>query len=250
MPYREEIIGNARLILSDCREVLADLRSGFDAVVTDPPYGISDAALKIGNRVGKRRGGDNVWHADSEWDHAIDPAWPKMCCEVTEIICWFGQWRKREEVAASMSYPLRAEIVWAKDCHAGPPSPVAPRDERIWVFSKAGMKPATFETSVWDQPIIPTWEHKHHKNEKPVALMQRLLAWVGKQTICDPFMGSGSTGVACAKMGLSFTGIEQDPSHFDTACRRLDRAMREPDMFIEPSAPAQQLSFIEPSEAG
>ena len=89
-------------------------------------------------------------------------------------------------------------------------------------------------------PIIPTWAFKHHKNEKPVPLMERLIAFLGAASLLDPFAGSGSTGVAAVRLGKRFTGIEQDPMHFDTACRRIEATMKQPDMFIEPPKPAKQ----------
>ena len=233
---REEIIGDCRLILGDCREVLPTLGK-VDAVVTDPPYGISDRPLAMGKRAGRRLGGDNVWHAESHWDAAIDPVWCHLSESTSDMVVWFGQWRKREEISGYFTLPLRAEIVWAKDCHAGPPSPVAPRDERIWVFAKDGVRPATFETSVWDHPVIPTWAHKHHKNEKPIGLMRRIIAWTGAKVVLDPFMGSGTTGVACVALGCSFVGVEREEEHFATACRRIAEAYRQPDMFVSRPEP-------------
>ena len=65
------------------------------------------------------------------------------------------------------------------------------------------------------------------------------------ETILDPFMGSGTTGVACVKTGRSFIGIELDPDYFDIACRRIQEAYAQPDMFIEPKAPTpKQDAFI------
>ena len=234
MIKREEIIGDCRLLLGDCREILPTLGK-VDAVVTDPPYGISDAPIKGQDRTGKRTGSANDWHPPSDWDKALDPEWGSAVCEVAEIIAWFGQWRKREEIANFMPWPLRAEIVWAKDCHMGPPSPVAPRDERIWIFAKDGVKGATFETSVWDCPVIPTWAHKHHKNEKPVALMDRLLRWLAPSVACDPFMGSGTTGVAAVRCGIAFVGIEKDEGYFDIACKRIRDEYARPRLALEPA---------------
>jgi site-specific DNA-methyltransferase (adenine-specific) len=227
---RTERIGNATLHLADCLEVLPTLGC-VDAVVTDPPYGIADAPQKGGVRKGKRVGGDNVWSAESWWDKEIKAEWCAAACGAAPLVAWFGQWRKREQVERAMPFPLRAEIVWAKDCHAGPPCPVAPRDERIWIFSERGVKGATFETSVWDQAVIPTWSQKEHKNEKPVALMRRLIAWTGAKSVIDPFMGSGTTGVACMDLRIPFVGIEIDPAHFDVACRRIEDAQRQSRMF-------------------
>jgi DNA modification methylase len=244
---RKEVIGDATLYLGDCLEILPTLPK-VDAVITDPPYGIADAAFSMG-RSGKRRGGDNLWHAESWWDKELNPAWGAAACASSDVVAWFGQWRKREQVASFMSHPLRAEIVWAKDCHMGPPSPVAPRDERIWVFSANGIKGATFETSVWDQPVIPTWSHKHHKNEKPVALMGRLIAWLNPSTLADPFMGSGTTGVAAVEQGRSFIGIEQEPEHFATACRRIEQAYKQRPLFeAEPVKAPEQVDFLSQEE--
>ena len=230
---RVEQIGDATLYLGDCLEIMPTLPK-VDAVVTDPPYGIGDKPITGQRRSGKRVGGVNNWHPETTWDDLINPEWAALCTKAAPVVCWFGHWRRREEVAAAMSFPLRSEIIWAKDTHVGPPCPVAMRDERIWVFSESGIEPATFETSVWDCPIIPTWSFKHHKNEKPVRLMSRLVGWTGAETILDPFMGSGTTGVACAKLGRKFIGIEIDPGYFDIACKRIEDAYKQPDLFIEP----------------
>lgn len=232
---RVETIGRATLYLGDCRDILPTLGK-VDAVVTDPPYGISDAPIKGQGRSSKRIGTMNVWHPESDWDYIIDPAWPALCAAVAPVVAWFGHWRKRGEIESAIPYPLRAEIIWAKDCHVGPPCPVAMRDERIWLFSEKGIKGARFETSVWDCPIIPTWSFKHHKNEKPIALMARLLAFLDPTISLDPFMGSGTTGVAAVQMGRDFIGIEKDEKYFDLACRRIEQAQRQGDMFIAGAA--------------
>jgi DNA modification methylase len=111
------------------------------------------------------------------------------------------------------------------------------RDERIWLFAAQAIKGATFETSVWDSPIIPTWAYKHHKNQKPVALMKRLIAFLNPQKLIDPFMGSGTTGVAAVQMGRKFIGIEKEPRYFDIACRRIEEAQRQGDLFTPPPPP-------------
>ena len=239
-PWQQaRIIGDQLLIQGDCREVMAVLPK-VDAVVTDAPFGIADAPLLGQDRTGKRKGRVAEWFKPSDWDKALDPAFGEVC-DVAPLIAWFGQWRKREEVAGFMRWPLRAEIIWAKDCHVGPPSPVAARDERIWIFAESGVKGATFETSVWDHPIIPTWSHKNHKNEKPVALMCRLIAWTGARTILDPFMGSGTTLVACQRLGRQGIGIELDADYFEIACKRVQEVVNNPPLFLpEQPKPKQE----------
>jgi site-specific DNA-methyltransferase (adenine-specific) len=230
MTVERVVIGNAELYCGDCLEILPTLPK-VDAVVTDPPYGIGHKPLLGQGRTGKRTGKANDWHAESWWDNSIDARWGAMCAAAAPVVAWFGHWRMRGEVEQSVPLPIRGEIVWAKDCHVGPPAPAAPRDERIWLFSEKGIKPARFETSVWDEPIIPTWSRKDHVNEKPVRLMVRLVSWLGPLSVCDPFMGSGTTGVACMNLGRKFIGIEIDRKYFDIACERIDNAQRQQRLF-------------------
>jgi site-specific DNA-methyltransferase (adenine-specific) len=90
---------------------------------------------------------------------------------------------------------------------------------------------AKFNTEVWQHPT-----------QKPVALFDYLVRTYtdAGNVICDPFMGSGTTGVAAVKLGRKFTGIEIDPGYFDIACKRISDALKQPDMFIEPPKPAKQ----------
>jgi site-specific DNA-methyltransferase (adenine-specific) len=214
----------ARLILGDCLEVMRGLPAdSVEAVVTDPPYKVYGAVLNPRRKLVRRT---NTWHPESTWDHEINPEWCREVCRIAPLVAWFGNWRRREEVAAAMKHPLRAEIVWAKNNHVGPPCPLAMRDERIWLFAASGIKPRRFETSVWDEPIIPTWAYRHHKNEKPVRLMRRLIEFLTGpgDTILDPFMGSGTTGIACNDTGRHFLGIESAPEYFAIAEARLAHA--------------------------
>jgi DNA modification methylase len=85
-----------------------------------------------------------------------------------------------------------------------------------------------------------------HPTQKPLALMLWCIEQAGRpQTILDPFMGSGTTGVAAVQMGRQFIGIEREPSYFDIACRRIEQAQQQAQLF-EPAAPlAEQVSLIE-----
>ena len=79
--------------------------------------------------------------------------------------------------------------------------------------------------------------NEYHPTEKPVTLMQSFVGWTAG-VVADPFMGSGTTGVACVKIGRKFIGIELDPDYFDIACKRVGEEYAQPDMFIEPKQPA------------
>jgi site-specific DNA-methyltransferase (adenine-specific) len=214
-PYYDD--GSCVIYHGDCREILPELRT--DAVVTDPPFGIADTPmLDLPGRGGR---GNNTYHPPSDWDVSIDPVWPRLCAAAAPLVAWFGQWRKRAEVEAAMPLPIRAEIIWAKDTHVGPPCPLAMRDERIWLFSAAGITGMQFETTVWDEPIIPTWGFRHHKNEKPVRLMARLIRWLPAASILDPFMGSGTTLRAAKDLGRKSIGIEIEERYCEIAAQRL-----------------------------
>jgi DNA modification methylase len=217
-PYYER--DGITLYHGDCREILPTLPK-VDLVLTDPPYGIADKPML--DLPGRGRG-NNTYHPLSTWDLKINPEWCELVSVAAPVVAWFGHWRKRTEVEAAMRLPIRAEIVWAKDCHVGPPCPVAMRDERLWLFSGAGITGRKFETSVWDVPIIPTWEHKHHKNEKPVALLSRAVAFLSDagQTILDPFTGSGTTLVAAKRLGRRAIGIEIEERYCAIAAARLE----------------------------
>ena len=91
----------------------------------------------------------------------------------------------------------------------------------MWVFSESSIKPLRFETTVWEVPIIPTWEHRHHKNEKPLRLMIRCLEWLPGSTVLDPFMGSGTTLRAAKDLGRKAIGIEIEERYCEIAAKRL-----------------------------
>ncbi len=87
---------------------------------------------------------------------------------------------------------------------------------------------------------------RNHPNEKPLDVMERVIEThsnVG-DLILDPFMGSGTTGVAAVKLGRKFTGIEIEPKYFDIACRRISDALARPNLFVEPPKPSKQESFL------
>lgn len=218
-PYYEQ--EGVTIYHGDCREVLPSLTA--DVVVTDAPYGIGDKPFVSDGPRGPRGGGSNTWHPTTTWDGAIDPAWCRLACESAPVVAWFGHWRKRTEVEAAMLFPIRCELIWAKDMHCGPPCPAAMQDERIWIFAKDGVTPTRFETTVWFEGVIPTWSYRHHKNEKPEALMRRLISWLSSGLIIDPFMGSGTTLVAAKRLGHSAIGIEIEERYCEIAAKRLSQ---------------------------
>lgn len=205
-------IGRAALYLGDCRDILPTLGK-VDAVVTDPPYGIGAA----------RGAHSNLRMADKAWDDA--PADLSALPDVPSII-WGGNYFPLP--------PTRCFLFWDK--HPMPPSYAA--GELAW--TSLDRNAAKWCGRVGDETPV---RFRSHPTQKPVALMRWCLGFVpNARTILDPFMGSGTTGVAAVQMGRSFIGIEIDPGYFDIACKRIEEAQRQPDMFVEPAkaAPATQ----------
>lgn len=216
MIRREEIIGDCRLILGDCLGVLPTLDPG--AVVSDVPYGVS---FKCG-WANKFR---DISIANDSTIDARD-----------HLISWmngkpgiiFGSWKVIKPTET------KATLIWDKGTVGmGDLSlPWFPATEEIYVLGGGFVGSRT-------TPVLRHYvRNEFHPTEKPVALMMDLLskcdpAW----SILDPFMGSGTTGVACVKQGRKFIGIEIDEGYFDIACERIRKAYAQPDMFIEPRAP-------------
>ena len=110
--------------------------------------------------------------------------------------------------------------------------PMKPRPGGLWAKKVAinrGLDPAySKDGDLWRDPSPGMGCNSHlrrHPNEKPESLMVKLvkLCTVMGETICDPYMGSGTTGIACLRTGRNFIGIEKDPTHFATAVARLQR---------------------------
>ena len=214
---REEVIGRARLILGDCREVLPDMPPA-DAIVTDPPYGLGE----------KWQGGKAKWplyHQDGmEWDaEPVEGLDWIIDCHSHDAIVWGGH-----------LYDLalqRGWLIWDK---AQRGSFTSGHCEMAWTTLDQPVRAITLAHSVLTPSHGVT---KQHPTQKPLALMRWCLGFLpGARTILDPFMGSGTTGVAAVQMGRDFIGIEREPKYFDIACRRIEEAQRQADLFI-PAAP-------------
>lgn len=220
----ERIIGNCRLILGDCREILPTLE-GVDAVVTDPPYGVSIARGdgRIGRGDAARIHGDLVppeigWVADYE---AVVWGGNNFCDQLPRSTGWLV-WFKHQPDKSEHSM---AEIAWTN----------CVRTIRHFSLAYHGFMRAA-----------DGW---HHPTQKPARLMEWCLGFVKGESILDPFMGSGTTGVACVRLGRRFVGIEIEPRYYEIACRRIEDAYRQADLFIDqPTVKAEQMSMFE--EAG
>ena len=215
---RIETIGDAVLYLGDCRDVLPTL-SGVDAVVTDPPYGIAHKSNgQLFKKAQSIAGDDSLDLAD-----------------------YTRGWASNRNITCCMFYspfrPLqgfRNVLVWSKGAHVGiggDRETCWKRDFELIGIERNGTLIGPRDSAVLGfHAVLPP--PSGHFAEKPVDLMVYLISRLGSQHILDPFMGSGTTGVACARLGRCFIGCEIEPKYFDIACRRIEEAQSQRDLFV------------------
>jgi site-specific DNA-methyltransferase (adenine-specific)/modification methylase len=197
------IIGRATLYLGDCRDVLPTLPK-VDAVVTDPPYP------------------NNAGH----FVEAIEAA--REFLQTYRCDRWLVFWTEME--VPPVPLPHVATHIWHRTNTNRPDN-----YEPIFEFRADGVKRASRVLPYCVIfPGLTGIEATGHPTEKNAALMRALLKF-DAQTILDPFMGSGTTGVAAVQMGRDFIGIEREPKYFDIACKRIEDAQKQSDMFVEPA---------------
>lgn len=251
---RVEVIGDCVLYQGDCLEVMPALGQ-VGAVLTDPPY---EAVMQ--NKWGvlsKQTPSSHVRHEEIGFAAidgirdsvatsvaAICKGWGVFFCMAEGVRAW------RDAIEASGARYKRA-LVWIKpdampQFNGQGPSVGHEMMVSAWYGDghsrwNGGGKPGTF---VYNKN---TPGGGVHPTQKPLPLMTELVHLFSFPTdlVCDPFMGSGTTGVACVKLGRSFVGIEANEKHFETACERIRKAYAQPDMFIEAAKPkAEQLSML------
>lgn len=217
-----ETIGSATLYLGDCREILPTLGKA-GVLLTDPPYGMSHKHKELGGIVGD--------------DEPFDPR-PFLVAKYH--ILWGAN-----HFASRLPDQTRW-LMWLKH----DPGLFGKRDHAPFdlAWTDIGGSARAIK-HIWDACIRQgEWFGKKncHPHQKPVELMQWCLGFVPDcNPILDPFMGSGPVGIAAAKMGREYIGIEIDPKHFDTACKRIEEALRTPDMFVEQPKPPKPLDMFE-----
>lgn len=224
---RIERIGLATLYLGDCREVLADLEP-VDAVVADPPYGLN---FKYASYEDSREALRGLISAFMPWalENATrtcvlpgitqvflypEPAWMMSIC-----------WNTTGSFGALGFTQWMPALVYGKDIKGfGSINDGVLKSDVILFSGGAGV-------GVQREKI-------DHPCPKPVNLMDSIIGRLSSpgETVLDPFLGSGTTGVAAVKAGRRFVGIEIDPGYFDTACRRIDAAQRQTDLFRDSPA--------------
>ena len=212
------VIGDCQLWLGDCLDILPRLGK-VDAVVTDPPYGIGFAGQPT---KWQRRAGQQA----EAWDDRPVTSLPDILALGRIQVAWGGNY-----------YPLapsRGWLSWFKP--DAPPSMAS--IELAWTNQDRNARQVSCSIAATNA------ERVGHPTQKPIAVMLwTLQQFPDTETILDPFMGSGTTGVACVKLGRKFIGIEKEPRYFDIACKRIEDAYKQGDMFREPPPKPKQEAF-------
>ncbi len=220
------VIGNAVLYLGDSGKIAPFLEE-IDAIVTDPEYGNGyDVNRKRSRSSGLRWGKNAVRDIETSWVGCTDssPFDPVPWLIFRQVILWGANH------FASRLPDASHWLVWDKKCHTAPdnfsdcelaftnlPGPVRKFDHLWRGLVRAGAE------NVSKSPKLHPWQ-------KPVALMEWCVAMTDGRVL-DPFMGSGSTGVACMHLGRPFVGIEIEKEYFDIACDRISDAQRQARLF-------------------
>lgn len=210
---RSETIGNCTLYLGDCREILPSL-DGINAIVSDPPYGVAnntDYRRFSGgvNAHARRKDGDGGVKYPPVFDDGR-PFDPSPFLKFEQVILWGFNF-----YCSSLS--SGGALVWVKRKPEAFGTFLSDA-ELAWVKNSKGV----FCFSSFPQAMARS---RFHPTQKPVDLMK----WCVDKTsgtVCDPFMGSGSTGIACALLGRRFIGIEIERSYFQIAYRRIRAAAK------------------------
>ncbi|QCG93929.1 site-specific DNA-methyltransferase [Azospirillum sp. TSA2s] len=251
-------IGDAVLFCGDAAEALETMGPGsFDIVITDPPY--SSGARRDAER--QVRGAMLRSMEDADWfSHDAMTTWGFnwfIRSTFTAIRSHlapgshayvFIDWRQTPNVYGMLEacgFRVNNCLVWDKG-HFGMGAYWRNQHEHI-VFASVGTASEMLDKgmgTVLTHPIVSA-SSRVHPTEKPVGLVQAIIEAVPGKTVFDPFMGSGSHGVAAVRAGRRFVGVEINPQHFATACKRIEAAQRQADLFVAPPAskPVQQALF-------
>jgi DNA modification methylase len=240
--FRTETIGNrVTLYLGDCREILPTL-GRVDATVTDPPYGVN-----IGEHLASKDGRDHLLRKGSYESYKDSPE------NFSEIVVpVIKECLDKSDRAAVFGVPPNIWQYPAPDVIGGV-FMAGGMGRTKWGYASLshcllygaapdlhkGCKPTAFANS-------DAADKNDHPTPKPTRWMEWAVSLSTRQheTILDPFMGSGTTGVAAVNLGRKFIGIEIEPKYFAIACRRIEQATRQGDMFIEKPKPAKQEAML------
>lgn len=239
-------IGNAILYHGDCLKILPTLEAeSVDMIWTDPPYGHANHADDLNARLNEHRQLENkpIANDDAESMRLVVNGMLREAARVLRGDCccccccgggprptfaWVADRMDRDGLAFFHS------VIWDK-ANPGLGWRYRRQHEMVMVAHRKGGKLLWADDSVAIPNVIRQMPERDrmHPNEKPVLLVEKFVGAHAKagQLVLDPFMGSGTTGVACANLGRKFIGIEIERKYFDIACERIDAAYRQQRLF-------------------
>jgi site-specific DNA-methyltransferase (adenine-specific) len=233
------IIGNATLYMGDCRDILPTLPK-VDVVVTSPPYNlVKEYSGGSTNTLKSLDGVYDDWYADEMPEDEYQEQQKQVvraCIAVCNGSVFYNHkvryaWGRRGCVYHPMDwlreFPLWCEIIWDRCGSLANNTPrFAVQDERIYQIGKPAVWTRTKSTTIWR---FPPQAAEGHVCAFPVELPRRCIEATthAGHVALDPYMGSGTTGVAAMELGRAFIGIEREPKYFDIACRRIEDAQRQ-----------------------
>lgn len=202
-------VGQATLYLGDCRTILPTIPN-VDAVITDPPYGIGTGKAKAAAH-------GREWGVQ-EWDSSVDQEGVEFAIRKGAVcIVWGGNYYSLPPSRCWLSWDKCQPEEWYSTAHFELAWTNMDKNARAWRMSQV----QAYSTM-----------GKEHPSQKPVDLMMWCIKHAGNpKTVLDPYMGSGTTGVAAVQMGSEFIGIERERKYFDIACRRIEQAQAQMRMF-------------------
>lgn len=219
MSFERVEIGDAVLYRGDCMQLLGEIPQ-VDCVITDPPYGISYAANPI---VGKGKKASN--HQRKDWDDGLVDI-SAVLAKAPNGIVWGGNYYALP--------PSRGWITWFKP--DAPPSMA--HFEMGWTSFDKNARQVSCSIAATNA------ERVGHPTQKPLPVMRASIEYAGMPAVIfDPFMGSGTTGVAAIQLGRKFIGIERDERYFDIACERIANAQKQQSLF-EPAPVMKQEALL------
>jgi site-specific DNA-methyltransferase (adenine-specific) len=216
-------IGDATLYCGDACHILLHMPK-VDAVVTDPPYGVGF----------KYDGHDDSREGYEEWCLS----WFNLCQEITPTLLMtpgvvnVPMWARLR--------PFTWQLAWLKPAAMGRCVIGFNNWEPVLLWGKS----VNNSVDVFTAPILSSDDVGDHPCPKPVAWGMECVKRVPGTSILDPFMGSGTTGIASIRQGRSYIGIEKVPAYFDLACKRIEQAYKQPDFFVQPPAKPVQEPLI------
>lgn len=219
------IIGNATLYCGDCLEILPTLEK-VDAVITDPPYGLGEATGTISKQRSAKRNYSMFEDTEEYLNNVIIPGFRcalGLCGRAVITTGGKHAWNyPKPDVLGGFYQPAACGMTaWGRLTY-----------QPVLFYGKDPMAGKTIKNITFTLTDKPSDDR--HPCSKPIKAMNWMVdrGSMKDEIVLDPFMGSGTTGVACMNLGRKFIGIEIEPKYFDIACERIDQAQRQQRLFV------------------